>query len=171
MFNGFGVSPLEIMASDAMIAGQVYIEAFTYSAAWIAGTATALAVSATLEVDIQINGDSDFVVQEMNMTVLSSASPPVLIPSQPLLITLSRAGSGRQLMNQAQDVFNVVGSFQTGFVPARIPMPYLIQASNILAVTLQNLSATVAPGRVDISFNGFKVFYTGGNRQAIFHVL
>jgi hypothetical protein len=154
-----------------MVQGQIYIETFTYSAAWIAGTATALLASATMEVDIQINGDSDFVAQEMNMTVLSSATPPVLIPSQPLLVTITRAGSGRQIVNQAQNVFNLFGSYQTGFVPSRVPMPFLVQASNILAVTLQNLSSTVAPGRVDIAFTGFKVFYTGGNRQQVFHVL
>jgi len=159
------------MACEAMLASQIYCETFIYSASWIVGTGSALGTSATVEVDIQINGDSDFVVQEMNLTVLSSAAPPVLIPGHPLLLTITRAGSGRQLVNQPQNTFNCLGSYQPNDVPSRLPFPFLVQASNILAVTLQNLSSTVAPGRVDLSFIGFKVFYTGGDRQSIFHVL
>ncbi len=170
MMSGFGTSPLELMAADAMLAGQVYIETFIYSASWIAGTATALLANSTMEVDVQINGDSDFIVQEMNLTVFSSATPPVLIQSQAMLLTITRAGSGRQLVNQAQNIHNILGNYTVNVVPHRLPMPFLIQGNNILANILQNLS-NVAPGRVDLSYIGFKVFYTGGNRQAIFHVL
>jgi hypothetical protein len=172
MANGFGTSPLELLASDAMLGGLIYCETFVYSASWIAGTATALAANGTLEVDIQINGDSDFVCQDLNLTTLSSATPPVLIPGQPMLLTITRAGSGRQLVNQAQNIFNLTGSFQSNFVPSRLPFPFLCQASNIIACTLQNLS-NVAPGRVDLSLVGFKVFYTSNqvNRQSVFHVL
>jgi hypothetical protein len=178
--NGFGVSPLELMACEAMLAGLAYLDEFEYSAAWIAGTPTALLSGGTVEVQIQINGDSDFVAQEQNLTAFADGDP---VPLPNLLLTVTRAGSGREVMNQAQHVGNNCGGYRSSndggvaVYPGKKPMAGLINANNILTCKLQNLS-TVDFDRVDLDFRGFKVFYivnqvTGeqGSRQRIFHAL
>lgn len=166
---GFGTSPLELMASDAMLRGEVFCEHFTYSAAWVTGTATALGASATgVEVQVQINADSDFLIQEMNLTAETAVG--VFLATPDYLLTIVIAGAGRQIMNQAQHVANITGSFQNGQVMGRLPMPKLVQASNTISCSLTNRTA-VAANRVDLALRGFKIFYSGGNRQQIFHVL
>lgn len=165
---GYGTSPLELMASDAMLRGEVFLEHFTYSASWITGTATALAANGTTEVQININGDSDFMIQEMNLTGLTAAGTFLAVPDYLLLVTI--AGAGRQIMNQAQHVANACGSYNAGQVPGRLPMPKLVQAANAIACNLTNRTATAA-NFAQLSLKGFKVFYSGGNRQQIFHVL
>jgi hypothetical protein len=166
--NAYGSSPLELMAADAMLRGEVFLEYFTYSAAWITGTATALGANGTTEVQIPINADSDFLIQQMNLTAETAAGTFLATPDYLLLIVI--AGSGRQIMNQAQHVANITGSFQNGSFPGRNPMPKLVQASNTISCTLTNRTA-VAANRVDLALTGFKIFYSGGNRQQIFHVL
>ncbi len=164
----YGSSPIELLACQAMLDSRIYAEAFTYSASWISTTGSALGATGSTEVQIQINGDSDFVVQEMNLQAYTAG--PTLLTDPDYLLTITRAGSGRQLMNQAQHVLTICGNFQTNHVPSHLPMPFLCQASNIISCLLQNLTATAAL-RVDLALIGFKVFYTGGNRQEIFHCL
>lgn len=165
---GFGTSPLELMASDAMLRGEIFCEDFTYSAAFITGTTTALGANGTTEVQVQINSDSDFVIQQTNITSTTAAGTFLAVPDYTILIVI--AGAGRQIMNQAQMVANYAGSYNSNQFPGRKPMPKLVQASNTISVTLTNRTAAAA-NRVDVSFQGFKVFYSGGNRQQIFHVL
>src|SRR4029078_11440946 len=169
--NGFGTSPLEILATEAMLQGLVYCDEFVYSASWIAGTATELGALATVEVQVQINGDSDFIVQEQNITFTNDDSI-IFVNS---LLTIIRAGSGREVMSSPQNVANICGAYigSSGAMsfPGKKPMPGLLQKSNTLTCRLQNLTST-APDRVDLSFVGFKVFYTGAaTRQQIFHAL
>lgn len=164
----YGNSPIEVLASDAMLKGQVFLEMFTYSSQWITGTASALGASATVDQQIIINGDSDFVIQEINLTAWSAVGTIVATPD--LLLTIVIAGAGRQIMNAAQHVLNFCGSYATGQVPAQPPMPKLVQAANTITNTLANRTAS-AFNRVDLMYRGFKVFYSGGNRQQIFHVL
>jgi hypothetical protein len=165
---GFGTSPLELMASDAMLRGEIFCEHFTYSAAYITATATALAANGTTEVQTQINGDSDFLIQEINVTSTTAAGTFLAVPDYLILIVI--AGAGRQIMNQAQMVANFAGSYNANQVPGRLPMPKLVQAANTLSTTLTNRTGTAA-NRCDVEYKGFKIFYTGGNRQQIFHVL
>ncbi len=151
---GFGSSPLELMARDAMLMGLVYLDEFTYSAAFITGTGTALAANGTTRAQIQINSDSDY------------------------LITLTRSGSGRELMNQSQPVANFCGNYFNAAAnnPGRMPITSLYQGNGTLTVTLENRTAT-ASNRADFTMRGFKVFYQTngrgqtGNRAEIFHAL
>ncbi len=173
--NGFGVSPLEILATEAMLEGLVYDDEFVYSASWIKNTATELASLGTVEVQIQINGDSDFLVQEQNICSVVSDLP--IFPNY--LLTIVRAGSGREVMSSPQHVANICGSLISGgsagagmrifAFPGKKPCPGLWVAKNTITCRLQNLTTTV-PDRIDLSFVGFKVFYTGSQtRQQIFH--
>lgn len=173
--QGFGVSPLELMACEAMLSGVAFLDEFVYSAAWIKDTATELKALQTVPVQIQINSDSDFIFQEANLVAFFQDD---ILDNPNYLLTITRAGSGREVMNQAQHVLNITGSHQSlGRVPGRKPMPGLIQANSSLTLSLQNLTSDV-PDRVDVALLGFKVFYianpaTGqtGNRQTIFHAL
>lgn len=165
--NGFGTSPLELLASEAMIRGLCKLEQFTYSAAWIAGTATALASLGTTDVQIQINGDSDFVVQEMNVTVFTNTTTINASPN--MLLTIVRSGSGFETSNQPQHIQNIAGNFWNNASPGRMPCPAKYDASNNITLRLQNLVA-VAAGRVDIALVGFKVYYiNGGTPMNVFN--
>lgn len=178
--NGFGVSPLELMASDAMLKGLVYLDEFTYSVPFITGTDSAIGSGSTKEVQLLINGDSDFVVQEQNFAAYDSASPAVVVVNPNLLITVTRAGSGRQIMNNPQHILNWCGGYTGTRFPGRKPSAGLWLAANTITVKLQNLGTTVF-SRVDVAFTGFKVFYTTiedvqghrvtGDRKMIFHTL
>ena len=174
MGNGYGVSPLELQACEAALMGLVYLDDFTYSAIWEGPTA--LGSLATVSVPIQINGDSDFIVQEQNIIAYDNQSTPANVPIPNLLITIIRSGSGREIMDAAQHVNNLFGNYTPALNPGRNPMPSLWNAKNTISVKLQNLTTTVF-GRIQTSFRGFKVFYIQnsksqlGNRTDIFHAL
>ena len=165
----FGSSPVELLATDAMLRGEIYCESFSYSAAWITGTATALGANATVDVQIQINSDSDFVVQHINFLTWSAAGTLIVAPDY--LLTLVVAGSGRQIMNQAQPIRTLAGGYTSNeSMAGSMPFPRLIQMNSTLTCTLANRTAT-ASNRADLVLRGFKVFYTGGARQVIFHTM
>lgn len=173
--NSFGTSPLELMACDAMLKGLCYLDEFSYSAVFLAGTTTALGASGTTDVQIQINNDSDFIVQEYNLTGWSAVN--TIVASPDLLITLIRAGSGREIMNNPQHVGNFCGGYYASrSFPGRKPIASLIQGNNTMTVRLTDRSA-VAWNRVDFEMKGFKVFYQTnaegitGDRRSIFHAL
>lgn len=174
--NSFGTSPLELMACDAMLRGLVYLDEFAYSAAWITGTGTALGASSTVDVQIQINNDSDFVALEYNLTAWSALDTIIAAPDY--LITIVRSGSGREIFNQAQPVSNLCGNYRSGSAsfPGRLPVSSLYQGNGTVTVRLQNRTVTAA-NRVDFTMRGFKVFYQTnaqgetGTRANIFHAL
>ena len=173
---GFGTSPLEVMASAAMLKGLCYLDEFTYSVAWIAGTTTALGASATVDVQLFINSDSDFIAQEYNLTAWTALD--TILPSPDYLISIIRSGSGRELMNQQQHVGNFAGNYRSTSAnfPGKNPISSLYQGNLNVTVRLTNRTVTAA-NRVDFALRGFKVFYQTnaqgqtGNRQDIFHAL
>lgn len=166
--NGYGTSPLELMAADAMLRGKIFCQRFTYSARFVTGTSTALAANGTTSVDTQINGDSDFLMLSMNLTAFTAADTIIASPDYLLLLTAS--GAGRNLMDAAQMVSNITGSFQANRIPDRMCFPILLSAKNTLTSQLTNRTGT-ACNLCHIAFDGMKIFYTGGNRQEVFHAL
>lgn len=166
----YGTSPLELMACDAMLKGEIYCQGFIYSALF--QDATVLGANATRDVPVPINADSDFMIQELNLQSWTAADTPEVDPDYTLMLTV--AGSGRQLMDRAQDVLTLCGSFAVNKVPHTLPFPILVQANNTLTVTLTNRSA-VASTRAIVTLIGFKIFYIGdpatANRKQIFHIL
>lgn len=165
---GFGASPIELQTTDAVLRNEIYCENFSYSAAWITGTATALGASATVDVQIQINSDSDFIIQEMNFLSFSAVGVIIAIPDY--LLTLFIAGAAKTIMNQAQCIRNLCGAYDTSDHPGRLPYPRLIAANSTITCTLANRTA-VASNRAELLLRGYKVYYTGGERRQIFHVL
>lgn len=187
---GYGTSPLELLACQAMVEGLVYLDEFTYSTSWQAGTPTALGPAGDVTTTIQINSDSDFIAQEYNLFT-NGATANDIGGLADFLITITRAGSGRNIMNQAQKTMNLCGNY-LGFSPqganppnvvlgannpGRLPITSLYQGNSTVSIRLQNQSTTFAPWRVDFAMRGFKVFYQTarngrtGNRQDIFHAL
>jgi hypothetical protein len=173
---GFGTSPLEIMASAAMLKGLCYLDEFTYSVSWIAGTTTALGVSATVPIQLFINSDSDFICQEYNLVAFTALDTIIVSPDY--LISIVRSGSGRELMNQQQHVGNLCGNYRSASAsaPGRNPISSLYQGNLNVTITLANRTVTAA-NFVSLALRGFKVFYQTnaqgqtGNRQDIFHAL
>jgi len=168
--NGYGTSPIELLAADAMLRREIWCEHFTYSAPFLAGTPQALgAAGGQATQNTNINADSDFVVQMMNLSVRSDAAANVIAPNMSILIVA--AGSGKQIMDQAVPVTNLLGNFGDAQVPSQLPFPRLFAAKGTVQTTITNREA-FAPLRVEVSFVGFKVYYTGDKtRQDIFHVL
>lgn len=174
--NSFGTSPLELMATDAMLKGLVYLDEFAYSAAFIAGTTTALAASGTTDVQIQINNDADFIALEYNLTAWSALDTIIAAPDY--LLTVIRSGSGREIFNQPQPVSNICGNYRStsASFPGKAPISALYQSNLTVTVRLQNRTVTAA-NRVDFTMRGFKAFYQTnadgltGTRQMIFHAL
>lgn len=179
---GYGSSPLELMACQAMLQGLVYLDEFTYSCFWQIGTPSALGPGGDVTQTIQINSDSDFVAQEYNLVTDSPIDQAVALPD--FFIQITRAGSGRNIMNQPQRVANFCGNYagyhgsnQNANFPGKLSITSLYQGNSTVQVRLQNRSTSFTPGRVDFAAKGFKVFYQAnkqgqvGNRQDIFHAL
>jgi hypothetical protein len=168
---GYGNSPLEVMACDAMLKGLVFLDEFTYSAAFVLATPTELAASGTTEISIQIDSGADFLAQALNITAFDDSG--AYIPEPNYLLTLVRGGSGRELMNQAQHVLNICGNYR--HQRGEKPCPGLCASMSQLTVRLQNLTSD-APARVDIALLGFKVFYLAvagvqADRRKVFHAM
>lgn len=173
---GFGTSPLEILASAAMLKGLCYLDEFTYSVSWIAGTTTALGASVTVPIQLFINSDSDFIAQEYNLVSYSALDTIIVSPDY--LISIVRSGSGRELMNQQQHVANLCGNYRSNSAsaPGKNPISSLYQGNLNVTISLTNRTVT-ASNFAQFSMRGFKVFYQTnaqgqtGNRQDIFHAL
>jgi len=170
------------MACNAMLACLVYLDEFTYSCFWQAGTPSALPPGGDVTQTIQINSDSDFVAQEYNLTTDTGIDQTVALPD--FFIQITRAGSGRNIMNMPQRVANFCGNYagysattQNANFPGKLSITSLYQGNSTVQVRLQNRSTTFSPARVDFAMKGFKTFYQAnkqgqvGNRQDIFHAL
>jgi hypothetical protein len=176
MNNGFGTSPLELMACEAMLQGLAYCDEFAYNASFTTGTTTALAANGTTDVQIFINGDSDFIAEEYNLTAWSVAGTQIASPDITILII--RSGSGRQVMDQAMTVRNLCGNYgiTSANNPGRKPFASLYQSQQSVTIRLADRSGTNW-NLVQFSMNGFKVFYQTnskgetGTRTGIFHAL
>lgn len=164
----FGTSPIELMASDAMLQGLIFCESFSYSSSWLTGTNSALAASVSVDQQLQINSDSDFVIQEMNFVSWSALD--TIIANPDYLLNINLAGAGRNIFDSPQDIVNVCGNFASNKIPGRMPFPRLLQANSTITNTLTNRTVT-ASNRAKLTFRGFKIFYLTGNRQAVFHAM
>lgn len=181
--GGFGTSPLELLARDAMVQSLVYLDEFTYSAKWIKGTSSELAPGGDKTIRININSDSDFIAQAYNFTALGATADDIL-GLGPFRLTITRSGSGRNIMDDGILVANLCGNYvQADGVqyaansPGSLPISSLYQGNSTVTYRLQNLSTTLAPSLCEFVMRGFKVFYQAnragqvGNRQDIFHAL
>lgn len=147
--------------------GAVFVLPFDYSVQFLNSS---VAAGATVVQNITIQSDSDFIAKTCQITVYDSPNNIVTTTLAPLTVQFSDTGSGRNLMDSAQSIQNLMGGAVSnaggsgGSGPYVFPEPLLLRATATLQVTLTNLtSLTVSTGgrtfqRVDISFAGYKVF-------------
>lgn len=133
------------------------IDAFTYSANFLP-----LGASASLNQQINISGDSAFVILSAVM-VETATDNTTFLPQRPLLVSLLDSGSGRQFSNNA---IPADGWFGDAYLPGVWPIPKILAPNATLTVGLQNLEATAR--NVYAIFIGFKIFsfvptYSGTN--------
>lgn len=120
---------------------------FVYSAEFIP-----LALSATATFETAIQADSDFLCVAVSRLV-TAVDNTTFIANVPQLVTIFDAGSGRNLMDRAIHIDNIMG---TGQLPSYWPMPKIFRANSTITTTVQNLEATAR--NVRIAYLGFKVF-------------
>lgn len=111
-----------------------------------------LPASATNTVNTAIQADSDFLIVLVTR-VVTATDNTTFVANVPELVTITDAGSGRNLMDRAVHMDNLIGTAQ---LPSYWPYPKLIRASGTLNTTVQNLEAV--DRNVRISYLGFKVF-------------
>lgn len=130
------------------LAGLV-VDLFTYQVNFLPVPA-----SNSLQVDLQIQNDSNFVILGGFGVVTETDNTTFLTyPAWPFTVLINDTGAGRLLMNQAVPL----GSL---FVPANFVAPWVqpkfVRAGSTVSTTVANLSAT---GRnVRLSFVGAKIF-------------
>ena len=121
---------------------------FVYSAEFLP-----LGSLSTVSVNVPIQADSDYELTQLTGDVRILLADEVVVADPNCLVTLQDQGSGRLLMDRGQIFTNLIGTAQR---PSILPMPKLIRANSVIAVTLQNLVA--AARQVRISFLGYKIF-------------
>lgn len=121
---------------------------FVYSAEFLPLTA-----SLTLTFETAIQADSDFLCVAAVRLVTATDNTTIVAVPVPELVTIFDAGSGRNLMDRAIHIDNLMG---TGQLPTYWPMPKIFRANSTISTTVQNLEAT--DRNVRIAYLGFKVF-------------
>lgn len=131
--------------------GSFVREFYTYEEDF---SALAAATSATGNINIQ--SDSDFVLQKLmyfaDVAAAAQTSGAKIVPLCTIVIT--DTGSGRQLMESAVSIPSLFG---TGELPFILPTPRLFQARSTIAITVANFSAATAYN-LRLSFCGYKVY-------------
>lgn len=154
----YGTSPIELLATEAMLQGVIYCQNYVYSGLWSQANGNQLVANGVLDAPTAINGDSDFVIQEINFIAWQSVGVPITDPDY--LIQISIGGSARQLFDRPLSVNALFGNYLTQKRPGKLPFPYLVEMNNNLLANLSNRTATDA-NRVEIEYYGFRVFYQG----------
>lgn len=120
---------------------------FVYSAEFLP-----LPASETATFETAIQADSDFLAVAVTRVVTDVANL-VFSVDVPELVTIFDAGSGRNLMDRAIHIDNLMG---TARLPSYWPMPKIFRANSTITTTVQNLEAVAR--NVRIAYLGFKVF-------------
>lgn len=119
-----------------------------------------LAVGATQVGFIQIEADSDFLIQKLAyFSSIAGAAQTFNTIDIPLVtVLIVDTGSGRQLMNNAVPLTALFGD---GRLPYILPTPKLFVKNSRINVTLFNFSAGTEYDDIFINFEGKKIFTTG----------
>lgn len=140
---------------------QVELVPFFYSARWIGSI---LVAGANLAQNIQVQSDSHFLARYATIT-LYTAGEVVALATAPILANIFDTGSGRALTDQPQSIQNIFGGAAAaagmGSLPFIYPEPWLIRASGVAQITLNNIGVTTYTTAI-VSLIGMKVFKFGG---------
>lgn len=160
-------SPIETLAREAMLQGLCFLDSTTLNLKYLTGTPTALGANASLPLQLQIGSQGDFVIQMLQVTGKQAGA---IVANPDIEVSLVDDSSQRVFQNSPTHILNVFGNYGTQRVPGVLPYPKLMMANSTLEVTLTDLSG-VAWTYVYVAFEGFRVYYTGGTREQIFHAL
>lgn len=118
-----------------------------------------LAPGASQTGNINIQADSDFVVQKLTyFATIADAAQTADTRVIPLIsLQITDAGSGRNLFEEAVSVPAIFG---TGELPFILPTPKLFSARSTITINISNFDAA-ATYRINLSFIGYKIFRTG----------
>ncbi len=109
---------------------------------------------------IQIEADSDFLIQKLAMSVFEDGGA-LTVETQPVplcTVLIVDTGSGRQIMNEPIPLDSLFGN---GRLPYILPTPKLFVKNSRINVTLFNFSTATDYADIWINFEGKKIF-TGG---------
>lgn len=123
-------------------------EFFTYSA-----PLDSLAAGASSSVQINIQANSDFMINKIVFAVFDAATGDIVADPN-MTVNLVDAGSGLSLFDNPQPIGNVAGTAQLPFVP---PVAKLLKAKSTLSVQYANRSA-VTLYNIIITFHGSKLY-------------
>ncbi len=117
-----------------------------------------IAVGALANDTIQIEADSDFILQkltyESDIAGATQTESNRVIPN--VLVQLTDTGSGRQLM---QNPIPVPSFFGIGAVPFILPNPRLFMRNSTIQIAFTSFEAAITP-TVRLAFIGYKVYGT-----------
>lgn len=133
--------------SRAITRDEVHADFFVYEASFN----PLPAAPAVLQIPINIQNDSSFLLCELNLSAFSAVGVPVVAPDY--LCTITDTSSGRALQDFPTHVANIFG---TGLLPFKLPEPKLFPANTVIQVALANQTPLAA--RVEVSLIGMKIF-------------
>lgn len=144
--RGLGQTP-----TDAQIKKDFYIYEEDFSSVAAGATATG---------NINIQADSDFVLQKLtffaDIAAAAQTLSGIVIPL--MTVQIKDTGSGRDLIESAAPVTNLFGR---GELPFILPTPKLFLARSTIAITVTNFDAA-STYNLRLSFIGYKVFRMTG---------
>jgi hypothetical protein len=116
-----------------------------------------------IDVNTQIQPDSDFLLLGVNALITTTANPPVLVwgsgftnnAAANYLINIRDVGSGQNLFQTQVPLDNVAGS---GPFPFPVGLPYLFAKASTITTTLSAASAAVAAANVRITYWGVRIY-------------
>lgn len=124
---------------------------FVYTA-----SVAALAVAASSNVTINIEADSDFILQKLtyksDIAGAAQTSGTQIVPN--VTVQLTDTGSGRQLMSNPVAIPAIFGS---GELPFILPNPRLFRKNTTIQVAFTSFEAAITPD-VDLFFIGYKKY-------------
>jgi hypothetical protein len=131
---------------------------FTYAT----GRLAALAVGAIVQTFINIQADSDFLLEKLTFAadLAGAAQTNNTLPFPNVQVMLTSTGSGQQLMSAPVMIYQLFG---TGLLPFILPYPYLLPANSQLQITLTSNEAVNTP-ILDLAFIGRKMYLIAVNQ-------
>ena len=117
-----------------------------------------LAVGAAANDVINIEADSDFILQKLtyqaDLAGVAQTDAGRIVPN--VTVQLIDTGSGRQLMQNPIPISSIFG---TGRVPFILPNPRLFMRNSTLQVAFTSFEAAVTP-TIRLAFIGYKIYGT-----------
>jgi len=117
---------------------------------------TGVASGASATGNINIQADSDFVMQKLtyhaDIAAATVTDSSRVVPNMTVIIT--DTGSGRQLMESAVPIASLFG---TGQLPFILPTPRLFLARSTINIVVANFDAAVTYN-LRLSFTGYKQY-------------